>query len=159
MSGQHNYAALKAADAALAGAPLSPAGAAEALNALTYQRPVPIKGKDVRKLWTEAGVLARAWVVANDPGANFHQRWHCKAAYDAIEGGTFSDFDAADAAQLARMTVYFDRLKAAGPDGGRVLTDEMVAATLALGFETRPLREQWGWSGPISYTDIEKARA
>jgi hypothetical protein len=153
-----DYAALKAADAALGPELLPPHAAAEALNALTYQAPVPIKGLAVRKLWTEAGVLARAWVVAHDPAAGFPQRWHCKAAYDAIEGGTFSDFDATDAAQLARMQVYFDRLKAAGPDGGKVLTDELVAATLALGFETRPRWRQWGWTGPLSYTDIEIAR-
>ncbi|CAB4137320.1 hypothetical protein UFOVP326_20 [uncultured Caudovirales phage] len=157
MTGHHDYAALKAADAALG--PLSPEQAAVALNALTWQRPVPIKSASVRKLWTEAGVLARAWVVANDAQAPFGQRWHCKAAYDAIEGGTFSDFDASDPAQLARMQAYFNRLKIAGPEGDKVLTEALEAATLALGFETRPMREQWGFTLPLSYTDIEIARA
>lgn len=92
----------------------------------------PIRNAALRKLWTETGVLARAFFVSSDPQASLDTRAHCRAAYDAITGGFFSDFDTADDTQLARMTVYFDRLKAAGPDGQRVLTDSLVAATLAL---------------------------
>jgi hypothetical protein len=159
MSAQPDYAALKAADAALPAAPLPAAEAAAALNAQTYQRATSIKAASVRKLWAETGVLARAWLVAGDTAAPLATRAHCKAAYDAIEGGTFSDFDAQDAGQLARMQVYFDRLKAAGPAEAPVLTDALIAATLALGYEARPAREQWGFPGPLSYTDIEIARA
>lgn len=103
------------------------------LRARTVAQPAPIAAQAVRKLWTEAGVLARAWVVASDPAATFAQRWHCRAAYDALNGGAFSDFDGTDAGQLARMQVYFERLMQAGPEDDRVLTPAIVAATLALG--------------------------
>jgi hypothetical protein len=45
----------------------------------------------------------------------------------------FADFDGTDPQQLGRMEVYFARLMAAGPEDDRVLTPEIVAATLALG--------------------------
>jgi hypothetical protein len=123
-------AAIVAAVAARGSLP-APQAAVE-VNDLVLAVKQPIGAAAVRKLWSKGGVLARAWVVANDQNASFASRWHCKAAYDAISHGFFADFDTQSPAQLGEMQVYFTRLKEAGPDGDRVLTDGIIAATLAL---------------------------
>lgn len=117
----------------------------------------PIQAALVRKLWSEAGVLARAWVVANDPTQPFAQRWHCRAAYDAIEGGAFADFSPDDPANLARMEVYFGRLMAAGPVDDRVLTPGLVTATLALADATATVAEIMGRA--LDESDVLNIRA
>lgn len=136
------------------------------VRAMTKNVQGPIHAEAVRKLWTEAGVLARAWVVANDPTASFEHRWHCKAAHDAIAGGYFTDFDANDVGQMARMQVYFGRLMAAGPEDDRVLTPALVAATLALAGTSREVPafdpsevdyERLLAAGLISEADLPKA--
>lgn len=105
---------------------------AEEVNSLTLSVTRAIPNTALRKLWTETGVLARAWVVSRNPQYSYAEQWRCKAVYDAVEGGTFADFNPEDAGQLERMTAYFTVLKAAGPDGGKVLTPEIEAKTLAL---------------------------
>lgn len=108
------------------------------VRALTRSEPAPIAAAAVRKLWVEEGVLARAFVVSSSAEFGFRERWHCRAAYDAITHGYFADFDAANEGQRARMQVYFARLMAAGPEGDRVLTQAIVDKTLALGVRQVP---------------------
>lgn len=106
------------------------------VRGMTVLEDAPIPLAAVRKLWAEEGVLGRAWVVANSDSYSFAERWHCRAAYDALMNGIYNDFDART--QGARLTVQFQRLMAAGPDGDKVLTPEIVAATLALGKRAVP---------------------
>lgn len=147
--------ALREAVATRAG--MDAAAAAVEISRLTFAVRRPIPAAAVRKLWSETGVLARAWVVAGDPAAPFAQRWHCRAAYDAIEGGAFADFSPDDPANLARMQVYFARLLAAGPEGDRVLTPEIVAATLALATVEVVGAELLG--RPLDESDVVNMRA
>lgn len=123
--------AIVAAVAARAGEAGVAVAAAVSSQVFTVKR--PIHSAAVRKLWSEARVLARAKVIALSPDDfSFDERVDCQAVYDAITQGHFADFDTENPAQLTRMTEYFERLKAAGPSGKKVLTDEIIAATLAL---------------------------
>lgn len=148
-----DYAALKAADAALPGKPTADQ-AAEMLNAQTVVGHKPIPAREVKKLWGRWGVLGIAWVKAQNTALPEEIRAVCRATYDNLMGDLFADMDPTDPAALADITRYLDALESAG-----VLTEEQRAATLALGVTTRPAREAWGFDGPISYTDVEVARA
>ena len=148
-----DYAALKAADAALPGKP-GPQEAADMLNAQTVAVPRSIPAREIKKLWGRWGVLGAAWVKAQNEALPDEVRALCRATYDNLMGDLFADMDPADGTALPDILRYLDGLQAAA-----VLTEEQRTATLALASEQRPAREVWGFEVPVSYTDVEKARA
>lgn len=147
-----DYAALKAADAALLGS-MKPQEAAEALNAMTTRGERSIPAREIKKLWGRWGVLGIAWVKAQDTAVPDDVRALCRATYDNLMGDLFADMDPADKTAAPDILRYLDGLHAAG-----VLTADQRAATMALASDERPAREAWGFEGPVSYTDIEIAR-
>lgn len=147
-----DYAALKAADAALPGKPSSKESA-DLLNAQVKAVPRPIPAREIKKLWGRWGVLGAAWVKAQNQALPDEVRALCRATYDNLMGDLFADMDPADETALPDILRYLDGLQAAA-----VLTEEQREATLALAAEQRPAREAWGFEGPVSYTDVEIAR-
>jgi hypothetical protein len=138
---------------------MNSSAAAAAIQAATVPVAQPITADAIRRLWTKRQVLAKAWVVANDPAQPFPARVACKAAYDAITGGTYRDFDLSDPTQAAEVAFFFAALEQAGPPDGRVLTAEVKAETVALAAATRPLAATLGFPEGVSYTDVDLARA
>ena len=157
-----DYQALKTV---LAGLPegLSSAAAAEALNALTVQRARPIRAVEIKKLWSRWMVLARCelFVIDNSPAAlgdaytpEMHMlRVVCQATASNLLRDIFADLDMTEPEAVKDANDYLAALVAAG-----VLSEQQRDATLALGTVDRLAREEWGFSGEVSYTDVEIAR-
>lgn len=103
------------------------------LRARTIRRTRPIPAREVKRLWGQRMVLAAAWVAAGDPATPAPLRVLCRATYDNLMGDLFNDLDPSDPTQTATITAFLDGLQAAG-----VLSAEVRAETLALGFEDIP---------------------
>lgn len=104
-----------------------------ALRARTVQIPRQIPAREVKRLWGQRMVLAAAKIASENPGVPPSLRVLCLATYDNLMGDLFNDLNPADETQAPTIKAFLDGLELAG-----VLSPELRAETLALGFEDVP---------------------
>lgn len=149
-----DYLALKTELAKPAYTGLSDVAAAAAINAATVAGEGAVSGPTIGQLWARRGVLGAAYERANRAALTTAQRAKAWQAISMVQQDGFSGLDPNNAAQRTQLVTFLDELVT-----DTIMTAADKTATLALLAKTQPLAATFGFTGPVSYTDVAIARA
>ncbi|MDB5849796.1 MAG: hypothetical protein JWP29_3548 [Rhodoferax sp.] len=147
-----DYAALKAADAALPDAPLPVDEAAAALNAQTRAVTIDIASRDAREVLLVSGEWGGVVILSNSAPSTSLPAQIVGAAIVLRDTLTLTEtLHTSDDAVVAKVGTL---LGALGSQGAGVLSDTTISTLLGMRNVTRPV-----WQPAVTAGDIQTARA